>query len=305
MSQAWGRTGPPHALLVALLIFSSASWALRLSLFRLAGQAEIGALYTLAVTTGGAALALGGALLVTKQLFLPNREKLASFLTCSVIGYVIPISLQITAAPRVSTGVLALIVAMQPIATAVIAIFLRNDSMSRPIAVSLFLGSIAVAIILYPDLAANQFTTATGVLISSLIPITLGGYYNFVSKWWPKGLTSMQVAAAETLLATPMVLVIYALFGASHEQGPREPADFWVLGAIVASIALDTVPYFALLRFTGPVFTSAGNYIMVAAAVLWGYLIFDEIPTGEYWVGFALLCLGIVVLAKNQWRQGS
>lgn len=288
-----------------MLALSSTSWALRLSLFRAASEQNIGSLTTLVLTTWGAAGVLICILVALRQTFPPNRSRGLFFLGCSILGYLVPISLQIVVASHITTSLLALIVAMQPIAAALIAYALHSDRITVRTTAGLLLGAASAAIIIYPNIDLNRKEEVPWLLIAILIPISLGIYYNFVSKWWPSGLSGLQVASGEVFLAAPIVTLLYLVFGERIGPSAWESQGYLILGGIVASLAVDTVPYFLLLRWAGPVFTSFGNYILVGAAVFWGAILFGEAPPSRFWLAFAALCTGISLLTWGQRQDRS
>lgn len=70
-------------------------------------------------------------------------------------------------------------------------------------------------ILLGPEVRDSGIGAAGGLLAALCVPFTFGVYYSFVSRRWPSGLDSVQIAAGEVLATLPIMLPLYLWSGAT------------------------------------------------------------------------------------------
>lgn len=125
---------------VILLLILGTSWGLRVALIKLAVQSGIPHTTIAAATTFGVAICLSVINGLTGRRFAIDRRRFPFFISCALIGYVVPFFLQLYAAERVPAGSLALIFSLLPIATLIIAVASKTDRITLPGLVSTALG---------------------------------------------------------------------------------------------------------------------------------------------------------------------
>jgi drug/metabolite transporter (DMT)-like permease len=210
----------------------------------------------------------------------------------------LPFSLFAETVMRSSAGFAAVLNASSPLFSALLAVCVWREALSGSKAVGLLLGFAGVAL-----LAAQR---ELGPLRIGLDAVLLGlagaACYGLGVQLARRKLGALNPAAVATgfAMAGAVLLLPWAL--ASWPQVPPSwPAIAAVLVLGLVSTGLGNLMYFRLLDRIGATPALSVTFIIPPFAMLWGHLLFDEIPTLAMLASTAVILIGTALTLG--WRR--
>ena len=132
-----------------------------------------------------------------------------------------------------------------------------------------------------------------------MVPCSYSLYHNYISRFWPEGSDSFQVACGEAIFATLLLIVFSIFFWRGDYIGEWNSGYTAIL--IMATIALvDIYIYFEIVRLRGPIYVSQANYFMVVSGVIWGIIVFSERPGPWFWLSATLLIASLYLVGERE-----
>ena len=281
------------------LLFLGTSWGLYFSLLKFA--LETGISYVGIATLTTAAVCIGMAIIAGLRRKWPafGRGQVIFYVTCAILGYLIPMLIELRAVVYMPVGVLTLIVSVAPITTLFFAWLMRTDHVDWRKTIGMLIGTVAIFAILIPD---AHFTNAVDwhwLLLVTLVPVSYALYHNVIARYWPEGTDAWQIACGEAIMATILLSAFFA------PQWPNETFSEWNNGytaiVVMSSIALiDIYIYFEVVRLRGPIFVSHANFFMVVSGIVWGMVFFGEQPSSLLWLSALLLVVSLFLITESK-----
>ncbi len=189
-----------------------------------------------------------------------------------------------------SAGVVAIVLAAQPLLTAMVAAWLLGESPSARQWLGIGLGLAGVALVVWHKIDIDAMSSASlTALTIALLALTAGTLYQrrFLKD------VDLFVAALIQFVASLVVLapLSYGIEGAVvNWSWPLIAAMFFlvIFASILAVSALHT-----LMRHGEATRVSRFLYLPPVVAVACEWLFFSVVPTGITFVGFAVVCFGV------------
>lgn len=287
-------------LLPVILVFVLGSlWGLHFSLIKIASESGLApAQITVMITFGVSSIYLVIGLL-RKRLPVFGPRPVRFYLGCALLGYVLPIFVELFVARHMAAGLLTLIVSTTPIFTLLLALMLKTEAVSRKRIAGVATGAAAAVLILLPQVVGSGPASAAMITLTFVVPLSYGIFHNYVAKAWPAGMDTWQVGAGQMTAALLLMLPLYLVFGSSSESAMRvEPAVYWAIVAMTIFAVLEVFLYFTIIRLAGAVTVSLSNFVTIAAGVMWGMLIFAEEPGLWDWLCVAVLMLSLAMVIQ-------
>jgi drug/metabolite transporter (DMT)-like permease len=288
---------------IALLVVLGLSWGLHFPILKFAARSGLPYSGIAAAAICGVALALLSACLVRRRLPAFGRGYLRFYLVCALLGYLAPYFLALFAAGRIDAGMLTLIGSTSPIFTLCLAALVGAERITAIRVFGILLGAVSVAFLILPQASLVGVTAVTAMVAALGIPLSYSSYHVYLSKYWPAGSDSFQVACGEALTAVCLMTPIFLFAGGTDLFASEWGVGHWAILATVVITTLDCYLYFEIVRLAGPVFVSQGGFIAVIAGVLWGMLLHGEKPSEWLWVSLAFLIGSLFLLALS--RRGA
>jgi drug/metabolite transporter (DMT)-like permease len=288
---------------IALLVVLGLSWGLHFPILKFAARSGLPYSGIAAAATCGVAFALLAACLVRRRLPVFGRGYLRFYLVCALLGYLVPYFLALFAAGRIDAGMLTLVGSTSPIFTLCLAAVVGAERVTTIRLFGILLGVISVAFLIVPQASLFGVTVLTAIFAALGIPLSYSSYHVYLSKHWPAGSDSFQVACGEALTAVCLMTPVFLLTGGTDLFASEWGVGHWAILATVVITTLDCYLYFEIVRLAGPVFVSQGGFIAVIAGVLWGMRLHGEKPSEWLWVSLAFLIGSLFLLALS--RRGA
>jgi drug/metabolite transporter (DMT)-like permease len=290
----------PRLLTLALLVLLGACWGLYYPIFKFAVRSGLPYSGIIMAITGGVALSLLAVTLVRRRPPLFGRRTGRFYLVCAMLGYLVPYSFALFATSRVDAAVLTLIGATSPIITLCLAAVTRTERMTGRRAASIALGAASVLVLVAPQAHFAGSAVLAGMLAGFCVPLSYSTYHVFVSRNWPPGFDSFQVAAGEALMALVLMVPVLLLSNGITVFTGGWTDGHWAILAMVGFTALTCYLYFEIIRRAGPVFVSQANFVTVVSGVFWGMTLLGETPSPWLWISLVLLIASLIVLAGTR-----
>ncbi len=285
----------------AILLVMGTFWGLQFAMLKLAVGERYSDLAILTLSLSLLSIIFLAALVARRELFAVTKDKVAFLLITSVRGYIAPLWAALYAAAHIPAGILTLLASLSPIATVGLALALRTEAVSGRRILAVLLGSVAVCLVLWPELELPGFGKMHWILIGLVMPLCYGAESIYIAKYWPKGLTPLQAVTGETVTATVLVLPIFLIVDGTLSLPPDMGKAEWAIALFVAAGVVESVLYFYLISKTGGVFVTFAGFVSLFAGIGWGVLLFAESHGAMVWFAVGLLCVSLFLAC---WERG-
>lgn len=255
----------------------------------------------LAMLRGGlAAVAVGTALVLMRQVPLPTRDEIIPWAVIGLINGTIPNTLVTYAMSRMDSGPAVLIQSVGPLMTAVISHFMFADErLGSKSLLGVGVGIIGVALLIGPD-ALSGSATLGGVLamLGVAFCYTLGNIYTrFVRHHDPIRL-AMGQQLGSAVFASSLALPLYGISALAPAAN-----HIWVLLALsVLCTAFPIAIFMRLIVRAGPTRAALTGYSVPAVAVAIGALVLHERLTMWQAAGGLTAMAGVFLVATSKKR---
>jgi len=284
---------PPRPLDYLLLGLLSVLWGSSFLLIKLAGAS----FPPLSITAGR--LCLGAAVLLAVARLgggrLPRGLAAWRYIALfGLLGMVIPFALISWGETRIDSGLTAILMAIIPLVTVLLAHFLQRDEpLSGGRLLGVGLGIAGVLVLVGPAALAHLGADLAGQLAVCAATVTYALAGNLARRIPP--LPAEVIGAAALLCATaitvPTALVVDRPW--QHMPGGLALAALLALGLV--GTAGGYILFFRLLARCGAGFASSCNFLIPLVGVAWGVLLLDETPSPNAIVALALILIGLAM----------
>lgn len=247
--------------------------------------------------------ALGPAVLLTMACLLTDKNPLLQwrfwpyFLICGLVGIAIPNTNMYFISEHLPAGLLAVLVNTVPLIIYPLALITRQERYDPWRFLALVVGVLGIVMIVMPS-QTNFLSIWT--LLAMISPLSFALCSIHIGTKQPAELSSLQAACgmlmAASLLLAPLVIQQHAFFPLTTSFSSTQQV-------VLLEIVLSTLGYFLffkLIRMAGPVFYSLTGGVVALTGLLWGFLIFSEVPN---WIqSIAISCI-IAAVFLLSWRQ--
>jgi len=278
---------------IILLLFLALFWSGSFMAIKIG----VGSIPPLSLTAGRvllAAVVLAG-IACLQGVRMPAEAKFWGF--CFLIGILgngLPFTLMNWGEEKVDSSQAAILMAVMPLATIVLAHFFSvSDRITPAKASGVFFGFIGVIILVEPEAMKGlggdfwrQLAIFGSAMCYALTVVIIRNMPPF-----PLMARSAGVLIASALVMVPVALVVDASW-------TIKPSAEGLLAMVYLGIfptALSTVILFYLVKQRGANFVAYANYLIPAFAVLWGAIFLDESLSGQAGLATAVILSGMVV----------
>ena len=220
------------------------------------------------------------------------------YLVVGAASFCVPLSLITYVSAHLPTGATSLAFALIPTTTYLFSVVVRIERLSLIGLSGLALGFVGLMIVIAPRLIGIGDPAALPWLLLTLIlPVSIGIANVSAVVLRPPEAPPFSAAAGfllgGALTTLPVVLV-------SGEMAlPLGPGIWWttLLAGLANAVAIAIFAE-AVKRY-GPTFYAQVNYMIVLAAIGWGWLVFGEVASVFVWAALVFMALGILVAGKR------
>jgi drug/metabolite transporter (DMT)-like permease len=217
-------------------------------------------------------------------------QRRGGFAVVGLINSALPFTLFAFATLYLTAGYTAVINAVAPLFTALVAFVWVGERLSRVGAAGLLVGLLGVVILVRDQLGLDVDDNALLAIAAGLGGSFCYGIAGNHARIHMSGVGSLELAAGSQVAASLMLLPLLAVY-----WPPQAPSlDAWLavlaLGVLCTGIAY--ILYFRLLIRLGPARAVTVTYLVPLAAMIAGALFLDEAITAGMLLGCGLILLG-------------
>ncbi|MEM7290186.1 MAG: DMT family transporter [Pseudomonadota bacterium] len=241
-----------------------------------------------------AAAALWVFLLITQRSFPTDRRFLCAILIMGVLNNVIPFSLILIGQREIGSGLAAVVNAMTPIWTLIIANrFTSDEKISANKITGILLGFAGVGVLIGGDLIQGLTASAwaQGAVLGATISYGFAGVFGKRFRDQDPITVSTGQLTASSLVIFPVMLITEGFFNISS---PDTELVIATLGLSILCTALTYVLFFKILASAGATNVSLVTFLVPVSAILLGIIWLGEQLTIGNVVGLLLIIAGLV-----------
>lgn len=296
------RAAPSSRLLLGVLALLAMGtvWGLGFALAKVAGQNGAHPVGLIIWETIGSGSLL---LLICAMLGrFPRRQwsYLRNYLINGLLGFTIPGPILFWAAPHLPVAVLTLMIPMTPLLTYVLVLLARAERFDPLRAAGVVAGFVGVALIVLPEGSLPEQGQVGWVLLA----LGAASFYAIQNLY----IALHSPPDADVLTQTTGMLLlggIAALPLAAALDGFLWPTWPMTVAVQAASVMLliNAVMMFLfvwVVRTIGPVFASLTANVITLAGALWGWVIFQEMPSRWIWAAIIAMAIGVALVTLRR-----
>ncbi len=269
----------------------------------------------MAVDAGMPALALAfwqivmaAAVLLPVSVMLRSPPKL-SFQHLRVYAFVATVGLSgptlilVVLADKLLPSVITLLVALIAGVTYLLALAVKSESFRWLSLLGVALGFAGVLFIVLPEEGLPSRASVGWVLFGLLLPASAAANNVFTGRLMPEGVNSLSLTAG---LMTASAILLFIIMLVSDGPLPLTHAGLAAVWPAIwagAAIVITYLCFFEIIRRAGGLFFAQLNYVVVAAGVLWAFVIFGHEPNVWLWAAIAVIALGLGVMNYSKARS--
>ena len=272
---------------VLLLLALAAIWGASFLFMRVAAP-EFGPIPLVAFRMGVAGLALTPVFLRREARAL-LRDHWWQLLVSGVVGSAISFILLSWASLTLSAGFTSLMNSSVPVFSALIAALWLGERLRRAQFTGLALGILGVLILVWDKL--EFYENGRGWPIVACVVSCL--CYGFGASWMKRHLQGVRplVASSGSLLGAGLVLLPFALTRLP-DTSPGLTSWLSAIALALVCTALAFVFFFKLIQRSGATVATSVTFLIPFFGIFWGWLVLDEVVTGQMIAGLAVTLLG-------------
>jgi drug/metabolite transporter (DMT)-like permease len=280
-----------------LLLFLSVLWGASF-LFAKIAVGAIPVFVALAARVMIGAASLGLYLIVTRHE-LPRELRIwRMFLFMGVFNNAVPFALLFWAQTEITAGLGAILNAMTPIFTLIVAHFLtRDEKITRDKLIGIGIGFCGVAVLVGPSLLLDPGRAALAKVACIVASVSYGFASVFGRRFAREGVSPLSATFGQ-IVTSSLVIFPIALFFHPVATLAAAPVEVYLalLGLGIVSTAFAYVLFYKILARAGATNVSLVTLLVPVSATILGALVLDETLTPMQGLGMALISIGLLVM---------
>jgi len=197
-----------------------------------------------------------------------------------------------------SAGIVAVLLCIQPLITALVAARWMQERLSRPQWLGVFAGLAGVTLIVWHKIDVREATLGSLIAVGfALAGVTAGALYQRI--FCPQ--VDLRAAAMVQFAATLVVLTPLALMFEDNSVRWSWPLIGAIFYLVFGASLLGLSAWHYLMRHGGATRVTSLVYLTPAFAIVPEYLWFGVVPSLLSWAGIVITCFGVALLV---WRRG-
>ncbi|MFK5981238.1 MAG: DMT family transporter [Rhizobiaceae bacterium] len=289
LSESSGPKLADYGLLILLAVIFGASFVLTS-----VSVQEISVIVVVATRLAIATIILYGAMVMAKQSLPKFGPIWWVIAAAALLGSAAPFFLISWAQETVDAGLAAILMAVMPLMTLVLAhIFTQDEKLNFVKVVGFLFGVFGVVILI----GFEKLGTLGDDAVRQYALIAAATCYAGNAVITKKLLGIPRRAAATALVGTACLMVLPACFliGEIPEVTPSNIAILSTIGLAIFPTAIGTLLIFEIVDRQGAAFLSQINFLVPIAGVIWGILLLSERLPSNAWLALLIILIGVVI----------
>ena len=232
----------------------------------------------------------------------PRGAAWPSLLVMGLLNNVVPFSLFAFAQGEIGAGLAAILNAMTPLFTVLVAhLLVRDERMTGPRVAGVVLGFAGVLVMMRGE-GFGGTVLAKVACLGAALSYSLAGVWG--RRFRTMGVAPMAAAfgqcACAALIVGPLMMVLDRPWDLPM---PGAQVIAAVAGLVLLSTALGYFLFFGLLGSAGALNAQLVTFLIPVSAVLLGVLFLGEVLAAKHLAGAALIAAGLVAIDGRLWRR--
>jgi drug/metabolite transporter (DMT)-like permease len=240
----------------------------------------------------GAGAVLWLALTLRGERLGMTRQHLVGYIVIGVLVIGIPITLLTYIAPRLSAGVMTLVLALSPPFTFMLSVLGRLERFRVMGLLGLVCGFIGVAVVVLPGATLGSPGAWKWFLLALVAPSLFASSNVAAALLRPPAASSAAMGAGVLFGSSFVLLPIMVIAGQWWFPWTFDDGTIATLIAVAINAAF-LVLFFEIIRRAGPTFFAQFNYLAVLTGVAWGAIVFGERLTLTFFLAMVLMFVGV------------
>ena len=226
------------------------------------------------------------------------RYNFGALALLAAFGVIVPNIALYASAKHISVGSMSLLLALIPFFVYSIALLAKIEKLNVLRIFGLALGFCAMFLLILPGRHSEIGVAKSWLLVGVLTPIFIASANVFLSRARFRPVDPISIALGMNSLAA-IVLAPIVFFTSSS------PFIFKSVDLSLAVLSLSIITSFGFIVFVkliknhGPVFASQVNYLVTISGVAWGFIIFSESHSSQFWFALGLILCGLFCVRPN------
>jgi drug/metabolite transporter (DMT)-like permease len=263
----------------------------------------------IALRVGGGAIVLWLVVLARGLAVPTGAGVLGGLLAMGAANNVVPFLLIAWGQQHIAGGLAAVIVAMTPIFTVVVAHWMTDDErITRARLAGVAAGLAGVVVLIGPGVLLSLGADFGIGLAAQLAVLAAAVSYAwsgvFARRFMRRGIPLISIAAVQISMAALLVVPLALAIDRPWTLAPPGAAAWaGVAGLVLSSTAVAYMLYFAILQRAGATNLLLVNFLVPVSAILLGTLVLGEVLLPRHFAGMALIALGLAAIDGSLWRR--
>ena len=295
---------PSNLVPVLMLVAAAASYGLMPTLNKVAVTDGVPPIAYAFWFSAGSTIILYICCFIAGTLPRYGWEHVRTYVVTGALGISFPAALLAAAAPHLPAGVVALVLALVPSLTYLMALMIRMERFRWISIFGLLFGLGGVCALALPE-GGLPGRGATGWLLLTLISAVSFAFVGvFSGRFRPADAPSVTLACGMLLAGTIAILPV-VLVTRQHIFFEGTAIDDIAIFGAAAVMALFIYLFFETIRRAGPVFFAQFNYLNVLTGIVWAAILLNERLTAWAWVALFLMFVGLICVNAGTRRAAA
>ena len=228
-----------------------------------------------------------------------NIRHLRHYLVLALVGITVPNLLYYYAAPHLSAGILAITISTVPLFTYAIMLLLRFESIVARRLSGVWLGMIAILLLVLPDHGFSSDDASFWILLVMLCALLYAVENVYIGRGVDASIDVRELLFGSNLLASLVQFPLAIYLGVDESWSwLASQAGLAIVGIAIGS-GFAYAMFFYTIKTAGPVFASQCAYAVTICGVMWGIMIFSEQHGIWIWISVIVMLLGLVLVSPD------
>jgi drug/metabolite transporter (DMT)-like permease len=250
---------------------------------------------------------MSGGALVVWLVSVPSRRfpvwdaiHVRYYLVGGFLSVSLPYVLALVVFQELQVGIVGLLTALSPIMTYAMARLLGQERGHPLRLLGLVIGLSGVALLMTPQASMDLPGNWQYMLLALGIPLTLAAGNIYRSRFWPADSKAMPLVIGMLSMQSAWLFIINLVLGNFQVDLSASQDSSLVLAFLALMAGASYLASFNLLRVGGPVYLSQMGYVITAATVLAGIVLWDEQYDNNALVSMGLILTGVLLTTLTQ-----
>lgn len=216
----------------------------------------------------------------------------------AAFGVIVPNIALYASAKHISVGSMSLLLALIPFFVYIIALSTKIEKFNLLRTFGLLLGFCAMFLLVLPGKNLEIGIAKSWLLVGVLTPIFIASANVFLSSVRFKSVDPISIALGMNSLAA-LVLAPIAFFTSTSPLIFKSGNLSLAVLSLSVITSVGFIVFVKLIKNHGPVFASQVNYLVTISGVTWGFIIFSESHSSQFWFALVLILCGLFCVRPN------